>query len=221
MFNGGRYTINLETIAYQKLSSGFYNRPDVLKIARELLGKIIVTKFNGELTSARIVETEAYAGVIDKASHAYGGRRTARTEVMFGEAGVAYVYLIYGIHQLFNIVTNKADIPHAILIRAAEPIAGIPLMLRRTGKKVADFTLTRGPGNVSKALGITLSHTGESLLEDDFYLASDGFTPRAADVIATPRIGVDYAGADALLPYRFIIRGNKYVSGKLSQNTPR
>lgn len=221
MFNGGRYTNNLDTIAYQKLSSGFYNRPDVLKIARELLGKIIVTKFNGELTSARIVETEAYAGVIDRASHAYGGRRTARTEVMFGEAGVAYVYLIYGIHQLFNIVTNKADIPHAILIRGAEPIAGVPLMLRRTGKQVADFTLTRGPGNVSKALGITLNHTGESLLGDEFYLASDGFTPSRADIIATPRIGVDYAGADALLPYRFIIRGNKYVSGKLSQNTPR
>ncbi|WP_149693546.1 DNA-3-methyladenine glycosylase [Chitinophaga sp. CF418] len=211
----------METIAYQKLSSGFYNRPDVLKIARELLGKIIVTKFNGELTSARIVETEAYAGVVDKASHAYGGRRTARTEIMYREGGVAYVYLIYGIHQLFNIVTDGVDIPHAILIRGAEPVTGVPVMLQRTGKKVADFTLTKGPGNVSKALGITIGHTGESLLEDEFCLVSDGFTPLAEDIVATPRIGVDYAGADALLPYRFIIRGNKYVSGKPSQNNPR
>ena len=205
----------MHTIAYQKLTSDFYNRPDVLAIARELLGKIIVTSFNGELTAARIVETEAYAGVTDKASHSYGGRRTARTEIMYRTAGTAYVYLIYGIHQLFNIVTDEVDIPHAILIRGAEPVAGVPVMLRRTGKKVADFTLTRGPGNVSKALGITLAHTGESLLGDDFYVASDGFVPAAGDIIATPRIGVDYAGADALLPYRFILRNNKYVSGKM------
>lgn len=204
----------MQTTAYQKLHSDFYNRPDVLRIARELLGKIIITRFNGELTSARIVETEAYAGVTDRASHAWNGRRTARTEIMYHEAGLAYVYLIYGIHQLFNIITNEKDIPHAILIRGAEPIEGIPVMLRRTGKVKADFTLTRGPGNVAKALGITLTHTGESLLGDDMYLASDGFVPPAADILATPRIGVDYAGADALLPYRFILRNNKYVSGK-------
>lgn len=210
----------MKAIGYQKLLSGFYCRPDVLAIAKELLGKIIVTNFGGEVTMARIMETEAYAGVTDRASHAYGGRRTARTEVMYREGGVAYVYLIYGIHQLFNIVTNISDIPHAILIRAAEPITGIPVMLQRTGKKVADFTLTRGPGNVSKALGITLMHTGDSLLGDDFYIASDGYILPEQDIIATPRIGVDYAGADALLPYRFIVRGNKYVSGKLSQNKP-
>ncbi|PWV48409.1 DNA-3-methyladenine glycosylase [Chitinophaga sp. S165] len=204
----------MHTTAYQPLSSGFYDRPDVLTIARELLGKIIVTKFNGELTTARIVETEAYAGVTDKASHAYGGRRTARTEVMYGEAGMAYVYLCYGIHQMFNIVTNEIDIPHAILIRGAEPLTGIPVMLQRTGKKIADFTLTRGPGNVAKALGINTSRTGQSLVSDDFYLASDGFVPPGEDIIATPRIGVDYAGADALLPYRFIVSNNKYVSGK-------
>ena len=109
----------------EKLTPAFYNRPDVLTIAKELLGKIIVTRFNGVLTSARIVETEAYRGVIDRASHAYGGRRTQRTEVMFGEAGKAYVYLCYGIHFLFNIVTNVKDIPEAVLIRAAEPILGI------------------------------------------------------------------------------------------------
>lgn len=214
MFNGNGYIDNLHTTAYQPLTLGFYDRPDVLAIARELLGKIIVTNFNGALTTARIVETEAYAGVIDKASHAYGGRRTARTEVMYREGGVAYVYLIYGIHQMFNIVTNKADIPHAILIRGAEPLLGIPFMLQRTGKTKVDFTLTRGPGNVSKALGFNTGHTGLSLLGDECYLASDGFVPAEEDIVATPRIGVDYAGADALLPYRFIIRNNKYVSGK-------
>lgn len=211
----------MHTTAYQKLTSGFYDRPDVLTIARELLGKIIVTSFDGELTTARIVETEAYAGVTDRASHSYGGRRTARTEIMYREAGTAYVYLCYGIHQLFNIVTNKIDIPHAILIRGAEPITGVPVMLRRTRKKIADFTLTRGPGNVSKALGITLAHTGESLLREDFYVASDGFVPVPEDIIATPRIGVDYAGDDALLPYRFIVRNNKYVSGNTVQNKIR
>jgi len=204
----------LQTNAYQQLHSDFYDRPDVLTIARELLGKIIVTRFDGELTSARIVETEAYAGVTDRASHAWNGRRTARTEVMYHEAGHAYVYLIYGIHRLFNIITNEKDIPHAILIRGAEPIDGIPVMLRRTGKTKADFTLTRGPGNVAKALGITLDHTGDSLLGDEMFLADDGFVPAAADILATPRIGVDYAGADALLPYRFLLRNNKYVSGK-------
>lgn len=196
----------------KKLTSKFYNRPDVLQIAQELLGKIIVTKFDGQLTSARIVETEAYNGIVDKASHSYGGRRTNRTEVMYAPGGTAYVYLCYGIHYLFNIVTNKVDIPHAVLIRGAEPLQGIDVMLRRTGKPKADFTLTKGPGNVSKALGIDKVHTGHSLFSADLYLAEDGYVP--ANITATPRIGVDYAGADALLPYRYIIKGNPYVSGK-------
>ena len=198
----------------EKLTPAFYNRPDVLTIAKELLGKIIVTRFNGVLTSARIVETEAYRGVIDRASHAYGGRRTQRTEVMFGEAGKAYVYLCYGIHFLFNIVTNVKDIPEAVLIRAAEPILGIDEMLKRTKKPKADYTLTKGPGNVSKALGIDKIHTGFSLFSDEFYLATDGFVPEVKDIIATPRIGVDYAGEDALLPYRYYLKNSPYVSGK-------
>ena len=201
-------------IQMKKLTAKFYNRPDVLAIAQELLGKIIVTRFDGELTTARIVETEAYRGVVDKASHAYGGRRTQRTEVMFGMAGNAYVYLCYGIHYLFNIVTNKKDIPEAVLIRAAEPLEGIDVMLRRTGKTKADFTLTRGPGNVSKALGIDKAHTGYSLDSEEFYLADDGYV--ADKVVATPRIGVDYAGPDALLDYRFFVEGSRYVSGKRS-----
>jgi DNA-3-methyladenine glycosylase len=197
-----------------KLEQKFYDRADVVKISRELLGKVLVTKFDGIVTSGRIVEVEAYAGEIDKASHAFGGRRTNRTSVIYYPGGTAYVYLCYGIHHLFNIVTNKKDIPHAILIRGVEPLEGIPTMLERTGKKKLDFTLTRGPGNVSKALGIGTRHTGSNLLEDEIFVASDGFVPPKKDILATPRIGVDYAGEDALLPYRFIIKGNKYVSGK-------
>ena len=198
----------------EKLKQEFYNRKDVLQIARELLGKIIVTKFDGIITSGRIVEVEAYAGVKDKASHAFGGRRTARTEIMYHPGGTAYVYLCYGIHHLFNIVTNEQDVPHAILVRAVEPLEGIPDMLIRTGKKKADYTLTKGPGNVSKALGIATRHTGCTLLQDEIIIGSDGFVPPSSDIAATPRIGVDYAGEDALLPYRFIVKSSKYISGK-------
>lgn len=198
----------------KKLDNSFYNRQDVVRIARELLGKILVTEFGGQRTSGRIVETEAYNGVVDRASHAYSGRRTRRTEVMFGEAGTAYVYLIYGIHHLFNVVTNKKDIPHAILVRALEPLEGIPLMLQRTGKKTLDHTLTRGPGNLSKALGLATLHTGASLHEGDIFIGDDGTRLRKTDIGVSPRIGVDYAGPDAGLPYRFYIKGNKYVSGR-------
>jgi DNA-3-methyladenine glycosylase len=197
-----------------KLPQDFYNRADVLKIAKELIGKILVTHFGGHLTAGRIVETEAYRGEIDRASHAYGGRRTKRTEVMYGEAGTAYVYLCYGIHHLFNVVTNRRDVPHAILVRGVEPLHGTDTMLKRTGKKTADHSLTRGPGNVSKALGIFTQHTGWSLQSDQLFIAADGFVPRKKDIIITPRIGVDYAGNDAALPYRFILRNNPYVSGK-------
>jgi DNA-3-methyladenine glycosylase len=198
----------------KKLDQHFYNRPDVLKIARELLGKVIVTTFQGQLTSGRIVETEAYAGEGDRASHAWGGRRTNRTEVMYGLGGTAYVYLCYGIHQMFNIVTNQQGIPHAILVRAVEPVEGIDIMLQRTGKKKLDHTLTKGPGNVGKALGFFTRHTGLSLLGDDLFIADDGSRVKKADILATPRIGVDYAGDDAALPYRFIMQDNPYVSGK-------
>jgi len=200
----------------KKLATGFYNRADVVKIAKELIGKVLVTQFGEVITSGRIVETEAYAGAIDRASHAYGNRRTNRTEVMFQPGGAAYVYLCYGIHYLFNVVTNQKDLPHAVLIRALDPMQGITTMLERTGKKKLDYTLTKGPGNVSKALGIHTGHTGFSLLGDEIYIAEDDFTVAKKDIIATPRIGVDYAGEDARLPYRFILNDNPYVSGNSS-----
>jgi DNA-3-methyladenine glycosylase len=198
----------------KKLDYSFYKRSNVVQIARDLLGKILVTRFDEGLSSGRIVETEAYNGIADKASHAYGGRRTVRTEVMFAEAGTAYIYLCYGIHHLFNIVTNRKDIPHAILVRALDPMEGIPLMLERTGKKKLDHTLTRGPGNLSRALGLATHFTGSSLLTEDIFVADDGYRPRKTEIGISPRIGVDYAEEDAALPYRFFIKGNKYVSGK-------
>lgn len=203
----------------KKLDNSFYDRANVLTVSRELLGKILVTTFDGQRTSGRIVEVEAYNGVVDKASHSFSGRRTRRTEVMYGTGGTAYVYLIYGIHHLFNVVTNKKDIPHAVLVRALEPVEGIKTMLERTGKPKLDHTLTRGPGNLSRAMGLLTVHTGASLFGNEIYIGDDGFRPKKADIIATPRIGVDYAGEDALLPYRFYIKGNPYVSGPKAKPT--
>ena len=199
----------------KKLPREFYTRPNVLEVARDLLGKkLVVPGRNGQRVSGIIVETEAYRGPEDRASHAWNGRRTNRTEVMYGIGGTAYVYLCYGIHQMFNVVTNQQGIPHAILVRAVEPVTGIHIMLERTGKKKLDYTLTKGPGNVAKALGIYTRYTGYSLLDDELFIADDGFTLKKTDILATPRIGVDYAGSDAALPYRFIVKDNPYVSGK-------
>ena len=198
----------------KKLGSAFYQRKDVLKIAKELLGKILITNRKGIITSGRIVECEAYAGITDKASHASGGRRTARNEIMYGEGGFAYVYLCYGIHHLFNVVTGYRDVPHAVLIRALDPLEGIEEMLLRTNKKKLDYTLTRGPGNVSKALGISTKHTGLSLTGDKIFIVDDRGKYSKNEIAASPRIGVDYAGKDASLPYRFYVKGNPFVSGK-------
>jgi len=197
----------------KKLGTSFYNRPDVLQIAKELLGKVLVTKLGSRYTSGRIVETEAYAGITDRASHAYGTRRTARTEVMYGKGGLVYVYFVYGMHHMFNVVTAEKDVPHAILIRALEPVDGTETMRERTGKSIGDISITSGPGNLSRALGLTRAHSGSSLFGKDIYIADDGFVLSQDEIVTTPRIGVGYAGEDARLLYRFIIRGNRYVSG--------
>ena len=202
------------TCNWQHVQESFYIENKVLTVATQLLGKILATSFNGQLTAGRIVETEAYQGVTDRASHAWGGRLTNRTRVMYGQGGVAYVYLCYGIHHLFNIVTGGQDTPHVVLIRALEPVCGIDIMQERMGKKQVDLTLTKGPGNLSRALGINTTHTGLSLVESDIFVADDGYMPAKKVIAATPRIGVDYAGPDAALPYRFIIKDNPYVSGK-------
>ncbi len=197
-----------------KLPLTFYNRQDVVQIARELVGKIVVTILNDKKTSGRIVETEAYVGITDKASHSFGGKRTGRNEHMYSAGGTAYVYICYGMHQMLNVVTNKTGIPDAILIRAIEPIEGINIMAERCGKLEGDFMLTRGPGNVAKALGINKIHSGKHLLDEEIYLIDDGSKLKNDELGISPRIGVDSAGADALLHYRFYVKGNKYVSGK-------
>ncbi len=192
------------------LTADFYQRPDVLGIARELVGKVIVTHIDGQTTTAMITETEAYAGVTDRASHAWRGRRTARTEVMYAPGGVAYVYLCYGIHHLFNVVTNVQDIPHAVLIRAVAPLEGIDAMLQRRGCNKVTPQLTSGPGALSVALGINKMHTGFSLAGPDIRIEDQDMA--ISHLTATPRIGVAYAGADALLPYRFFATGSPWVS---------
>jgi DNA-3-methyladenine glycosylase len=198
----------------KKLPDSFYKRNNVLQIAKELLGKLLVTQWNGIVTSGRIVEVEAYNGIIDKASHAFGGRRTNRNEIMYADGGVAYVYLCYGIHHLFNVVTNNKETPHAILIRAVEPVKGIDMMLKRAGKNKLDNTLTKGPGNLAKALGLFTFHSGNSLRSKELFIADDRFVFSKKEIAASPRIGVDYAGEDALLSYRFYVKGNPFVSGK-------
>ena len=186
-----------------KLPGDFYVRDDVVKISRDLLGNLLCTDIGGSLTKAIITETEAYAGVTDKASHAYAGRRTKRTEPIFGQGGKAYVYLCYGLHHLFNVVTNQSDVPHAVLIRAAMPMTGTDIMLQRRKKKNVDKTLLGGPGSLAKALGITTEHTGVSLLDAQIWIEDCGITVAHDEVATGPRVGVGYAGDDALLPYRF------------------
>lgn len=196
------------------LPRSFYERADVVALTRELLGKIVITRFDDTTTAGRIVEAEAYNGPFDRAAHSYNNRRTKRTEVMYGHGGTAYVYLCYGIHQMFNIVTNKPGIPNAILVRAVEPVEGVETMLVRSNKHIHGFDLTRGPGNVAKALGLHTRHTGMSLQSAQLSVVSDRFEYKENEIAATARIGVDYAGEDALLPYRFIVKSNQYVSGK-------
>jgi DNA-3-methyladenine glycosylase len=188
-----------------KLKRTFYLGDDVVSLAREVIGKYLFTRIHGILTGGYITEAEAYAGITDRASHAWNGRRTARTEVMYREGGTAYVYLCYGIHSLFNIVTNQAGVPHAILIRGIHPTHGMEAMLQRSGKTKLNPGLARGPGKVAKILGITTAHSGIDLLGDEIWLEDRNLDIPEGQVEATRRIGIDYAETDALRPYRFVL----------------
>ncbi|TSA49627.1 MAG: DNA-3-methyladenine glycosylase [Sphingobacteriales bacterium] len=200
------------TTKFQKLSKDFYLRSNVIQVRKELLGKFLVTNIDGIKTGGMITEVESYNGIIDKASHAFGGRRTARTENMFASGGVAYVYLCYGIHHLFNVVTNEKNIPEAILIRAIEPLIGIEEMLKRRKKERVKPNLTSGPGSMSSALGIKISESGIDLTENKIFIEDRVILLTEKNIISTKRIGVDYAEKDALINYRFYIKGNKFIS---------
>ena len=189
-----------------KLAKEYFLQDDVVAVARDLIGKSLFTLVDGQLTGGVICETEAYRGTTDRASHAFGGRRTKRNEMMYQEGGVAYVYLCYGMHHLLNFVTNVADIPDAVLIRGLMPTHGEELMLRRTGKRKIDPNIGIGPGKVSKLLGITVADNGISLCGDHLWIEDRGLQIPDNQIETTPRIGVDYAGDDALLPYRFFGR---------------
>ena len=188
-----------------KLATEFYFRDDVVAISRELLGKVLCTNINGVRTDAIITETEAYAGIADKASHAYGNRRTKRTEPMYGPGGTAYVYLCYGIHHLFNVVTNDEGVPQAVLVRAGKPVEGLDEILLRRNRTKVDKTLMGGPGTVSQALGIKTDMTGTSLRGRRIWIEDRGMTVLDKDVSVGPRVGVDYAQEDAARPYRFTL----------------
>jgi len=198
----------------KRLTKSFYLQEDVVQISKDLLGKILVTNFDGRLTTGKIVETEAYRAPDDKACHAYQNLHTKRTSIMFKEGGVAYVYLCYGIHHLFNVVTAKEGMAHAVLIRAIEPLENTELMLNRRNKSKVNRQLTGGPGVMSKALGITKKWTGISLLaaENPIWIEDRGIEVSENNIIASPRVGVDYAEECALWNWRFRIRDSKFTS---------
>jgi DNA-3-methyladenine glycosylase len=187
----------------RRLDTRFYQREDVVVIARELLGKVLLSAIGGRRTAALIVETEAYAGITDRASHAWGGRRTARTEPMYAPGGLAYVYLCYGIHHLFNVVTGPVGVPHAVLVRAGLPVAGLKTMLARRGRIAVDRNLMGGPGSLTQALGIRREWTGTPLTGPELWLEDRGVAVADEHIVTGPRVGIDYAGADAARPYRF------------------
>lgn len=193
------------------LPESFYKSQDVVDIARSLLGKYLFTQINNELTGGIISETEAYNGIVDKASHAYGGRRTKRTEVMFGEGGRSYVYLCYGMHHLVNVVTAPAGIPHAILIRGIIPVYGTEIMLSRCGKSKITSGISNGPGKLTKALGINMIHNNLSLRGNEIFIEDREAKIENMKITVSPRIGIDYAAEDAMLPYRFVLESNNQI----------
>jgi DNA-3-methyladenine glycosylase len=194
-----------------KLNAEFYERKNVTKIARELLGKGLFTNIDGVITGGKIVETEAYSWK-EKGCHAYNNRKTPRTQVMFRSGGVAYVYLCYGMHYLFNVVTNIEGTADAVLIRALEPLTGIPEMTLRRGSLISSRHLTSGPGKLSKAMGIERSMNGKSLLDNEVWIEELGHKITSRNIDVSTRIGIDYAGDDAALPWRFSIKDNPWVS---------
>lgn len=194
------------------LPLSYYQNDDVVFLAKDLLGKKLCTNINGQFASGIITETEAYCGRNDKACHANNGKRTKRTEVMFQKGGRAYVYLCYGIHNLFNITSNVNGLADAILVRAIQPVDGIEIMLERRNKSKLDKTLSSGPGTLSQALGIDRKLYGADLIGSDVWIEDYPTKLDDSEIMETTRIGVDYAGEDALRAWRFYIKDSDWVS---------
>lgn len=194
----------------------YYLNPDVVGLAKSLLGKIIVSKVDNHITSGIIIETEAYKAPEDRASHAFNNRRTPRTSTMFMEGGHAYVYICYGIHHLFNVITAVEGIPHAVLIRALEPLDGLDHMLIRRKMSALNYTITKGPGSLSQALGITQNLNATKLYDrkSPIQLFESNQKYSDSQIGISKRIGVESSGESASLLYRFYVKGNVYVSGK-------
>lgn len=195
-----------------RLKDKFFVRTDTLRIARELLGKLLVVPGpRGQRVSGMIVETEAYLGEIDKAAHSFGGRRTARNEITYAEGGHVYVFFVYGMYYQLNLVTGLVDHPHVVLIRAVEPVEGIELMRKRRGV-MKDKNLTSGPGKLCIALGINRDLNGEDLTESGRIWVEEYRTIKKTAVASGPRVGIDYAEEFIDMPWRFWIEGNAFVS---------
>ncbi len=199
------------------LKKSYYSNPDVLYIANDLLGKVLYTEINGIITSGIIVETEAYKAPEDKASHAYNNRKTERTKTMFLDGGHAYIYLCYGIHEMFNVVTGQPGTPHAVLIRAIEPLEGTETMLLRRNMKEFKSNISKGPGSLTRALGITRQFNECKLYDSKspVRIYDERIQYNKSQIGISKRIGVQYAEESADWPYRFFVKENEYVS-KLS-----
>lgn len=193
------------------LPRSFYEREDPAEVAIDLLGKILRVESKKGGCAARIVEAEAYGGPQDRASHAWRGR-TPRNESMFGKPGTAYVYLCYGIHRMFNVVTAPEDVPAAVLIRGVEPIEGQEVMARRRELSPEDFRLAAGPGALTAAMGIRMEWDRTDLVCGPIRIEDDGVRISHAQILRRPRVGVNYAGPAAKFRWRFSIRGNPWVS---------
>jgi DNA-3-methyladenine glycosylase len=201
----------LNFVKITKLPRAFYTRPNVVAVARDLLGKLLVVPTaNGKRVSGIIVETEAYRGPLDRAAHSYGGRRTKRVEPMYGVGGTAYVFFVYGMYYQFNVVTNVAEVPHAVLVRAVEPVDGIELIRKRRNGQ-PDHNLTNGPGKLCIAMGIDRRLDGADLLGDHVWLETCEKVGRSR-IVSGPRIGIDYAQEWVTKPWRFWIKDNPFVS---------
>jgi DNA-3-methyladenine glycosylase len=194
-----------------RLNREFFVRTNTLRVARDLLGKVLVVpEANGARVSGMIVETEAYLGVDDKAAHSYGGRRTARNEVTYAEGGHVYVFFVYGMYYQLNLVAGVTDHPHVVLIRAVEPVEGIEIMRERRGE-MKDTNLTSGPGKLCIAFGIDRSLNGEDLLGDRIWV-EEYRNFKKSEIVTGPRVGIDYAEEFIDMPWRFWVNGNPYVS---------